>query len=197
MSITLEKLGKKIKLLRQKAGVLPEDLAPIVDVPSAVLSKIESGAVQPTVATLLKLAQYFDVPLEDFFSNVELSRPVEVVRAEEHEKVERKRATGQQAASYTFESLAPNLKDKHMQPFLIELDPGVKEDLQTLSHDGEEFIYCLEGSIDFHADKEVLNLRPGDSVYFHSKIPHALYGKGKSKSKAVAVVYTASERKKK
>src|SRR5262249_31139022 len=157
-----------IKTLRQEAGILPEDLAPIVGLTAPVFAKIESGAVKPTVATLLRLSQYFGVAMETFFAAHPLDRPLQVVRAEEHENVERKRATGAVAASYRYEALAPQLADKHMHPFIIELDPGVKENLPTLSHDGEEFIYVLEGSVDFHADKEIINLRPGDSIYFHS-----------------------------
>jgi len=182
-------IGEKIKLLRQKSGILPEDLAPILDLPGPILAKIENGVTQPTVATLLKLSQYFNISLETFFSDHPLDKPLQVVRAEEPEKAERPRATGKLAASYRFEALAPHLKDKHMQPFLIELDPGIEENLPILSHDGEEFLYVLEGSIDFHADKEIINLRPGDSIYFHSEIPHALYGKGDGKSRAVVVVY--------
>ena len=187
-------VGEKIKLLRQEAGILPEDLAPIVGLNAALFAKIEGGSLKPTVATLLKLSQYFGVPMETFFAAEPLDRPLQVVRAEEHEKVERKRATGTSAASYRYEALAPQLADKHMHPFIIELDSGVKENLPTLSHDGEEFIYVLEGSVDFHADQEVINLRPGDSIYFHSDIPHALYGKGRGKSRALAIVYP--ERKK-
>jgi quercetin dioxygenase-like cupin family protein len=188
-------IGEKIKLLRQKAGVLPEDLAPILDLPGAILAKIENGVIEPTVATLLKCSQYFDVSMESFFSDDPLDKPLQIVRAEEHDQVERKRASGDTPASYRYHALAPNLKAKNMQPFFITLDPATKEDLPTLSHEGEEFIYVLEGNIDFHADKEVLNLRPGDSIYFHSEIPHALYGKGAGKSTAVVVVYAKQKKK--
>ena len=183
-------IGEKIKLLRQKAGVLPEDLAPILDLSKPILAKIESGVIKPTVATLLKCSQYFDVPMESFFTKKTLDKPLQVTRAEEHEKIERPRASGEIAASYQYKALAPNLKDKHMQPFIIELDPGIKENLPTLSHEGEEFLYVLEGKIDFHADQEVIQLRSGDCIYFDSKIPHALYGKGSTKSRALALVYS-------
>lgn len=183
-------IGEKIKILRQKAGVLPEDLAPILDLSGPILAKIENGVMEPTVATLLKISQYFDVPMETFFADNLLDKPLQVTRAEEHEKIDRPRASGELAASYRYDALAPNFKDKHMQPFLVELDPGVEENLPALSHEGEEFLYVLEGLIDFHADKEVIQLRPGDCIYFDSKIPHAVYGKGKSKSRAVALVYS-------
>ena len=186
---TKNPLGERIKVLRQKAGILPEDLAPVLDLPNAVLAKIESGVVEPTVATLLKISQYFNVPMETFFSDEILKAPLQVVRAHELEKTERKRASGEVVASYKYWALAPKISNKNMQPFLIELDPNVKEDLPRLSHEGEEFFYVLEGHIELQAGKEVIQLKPGDCVYFQSEIPHAVYGRGKSKSRAVVVVY--------
>lgn len=182
-------MGQKIKILRQQAGVLPEDLAPIVDLTPPLLDRIEKGEVKPSVATLLKLSQYFNEPMEKFFSEKLLDKNLQVVRAGEQEKTDRKRASGAIATSYQFRSLAPNLKDKRMQPFFIELTPGLKEELPTLSHDGEEFLYVLSGKVEFHADKEVIELREGDSIYFHSNIPHALYAKGKAAAQCVVVVY--------
>ena len=49
--------------------------------------------------------------------------------------------------TYNYQALAYRLKDKRMEPFLVEFDSGIDEKPVPLSHEGEEFCYCLEGEI--------------------------------------------------
>ena len=48
---------------------------------------------------------------------------------------------------YGYESLAPHKKDRHMEPFLVSLEPS-KADEERSAHDGQEFIYVLEGAME-------------------------------------------------
>ena len=61
--------------------------------------------------------------------------------------------------------------------------------LSYFSHEGEEFIYLLEGTLEFRTENEQYVLNPGDSLYFESSIPHAYRALERKNAKALTVVY--------
>ncbi|RJP71517.1 MAG: cupin domain-containing protein, partial [Candidatus Abyssobacteria bacterium SURF_17] len=113
----------------------------------------------------------------------------EVVRRGEHKKVSRRPTPEKSPLSYSYEALSYRLTTRHMEPFLVEFDVDIDEDVPPLSHTGEEFVYVLDGEIEFHAEDEVVRLTKGDSLYFDSSMPHAFIGRGNVKPRAVVVIY--------
>jgi quercetin dioxygenase-like cupin family protein len=77
-----------------------------------------------------------------------------------------------------------------MEPFWIEFERKDEKDMSFLSHEGEEFIFVLEGSLEFRTKDEVHVLRAGDSVYFECDLPHSYRALGRKNAKAVAVVFS-------
>jgi quercetin dioxygenase-like cupin family protein len=77
-----------------------------------------------------------------------------------------------------------------MEPFLVEFECGSWDDALLYRHDGEEFIYLLQGELEFHYGQEVMILRPGDSIYYDSSEVHGYVALGNGKAQAVAVLYT-------
>ncbi len=182
-------LGNKIRTIREAKKLSIEDVAEKASLTSIVLSQIESGAVTPPVATLLKIAQALDTHIGDFFVDAAPRKRYEVVRKGEHKKVSRKPAPGKSPLSYSYEALAFRLEKRHMEPFLVEFDVDIDEEVAPLSHKGEEFVFVLEGELEFHAEDDVVRLEYGDSLYFDSNIPHAFIGKGNIRARAVIVIY--------
>jgi transcriptional regulator with XRE-family HTH domain len=186
------KLGRKIRTIREAKRLSIEQTAEKASISPIVLSQIENEAVTPPVATLLKIARALDAHIGDFFTDAPPQKRYEVVRKGEHKKVSRKPTPGKSPLSYSYEALAFRLTKRHMEPFLVEFDVDIKEEVPPLSHKGEEFVYVLDGDIEFHAEDEIVRLAPGDSLYFDSGIPHAFVGKGHSKARAVIVIYPES-----
>lgn len=182
-------LGNKIRTIREAKTLSIGDVAEKASLTSIVLSQIESGAVTPPVATLLKIAQALDTHIGDFFVEAAPHNRYEVVRKGEHKKVSRKPAPGKSPLSYSYEALAFRLEKRHMEPFLVEFDIDIDEEVPPLSHKGEEFVFVLEGELEFHAEEDVVHLEHGDSLYFDSNIPHAFIGKGNIRARAVIVIY--------
>ena len=182
-------LGRKIRTIREAKKLSVEEAAEKASLTAIVLSQIESGAVTPPVATLLKIAQALDTHIGDFFIEAAPRKRYEVVRKSEHKKVSRKPAPGKSPLSYSYEALAFRLEKRHMEPFLVEFDIDIDEEVPPLSHKGEEFVFVLEGEIEFHAEDDVVRLTSGDSLYFDSNIPHAFIGKGTVKARAIVVIY--------
>jgi len=89
-----------------------------------------------------------------------------------------------------YESLAYPKADKHMEPFHIQFEVKKKEDLVFLTHKGEEFIYVLEGQLEFIYEEETISLDPGIvSIRFqHSPCFRAV---GKKNALAIDVIYAS------
>ena len=74
-----------------------------------------------------------------------------------------------------------------MEPFFLE--PAFDEKA-VFMHEGEEFMYVLEGVHEFVYDNKRYILKEGDSIYFDSRIPHTGRSIGKKKAKILAVMYS-------
>jgi len=167
-----------------------DDLAAKLNLSKVLLAQIEEDVVPPTVATLLNISKHLSVNIDHFFADAESSGRIEVVRAGErlsvhHEDVPDAR---QGRLTYNYESLAYRLAKKKMEPFYVEFE-GEAGDEQRLSHDGEEFIFVIEGEIELEFGEETYRLGPGDAAYYHASVPHDMRGVGAKKAKAVVVLH--------
>ena len=104
-------------------------------------------------------------------------------------KVIDSRYFGREESGYYYEALAFKKSKKFMEPFLVEFKRKKLEKLSYFSHEGEEFLYVLRGTLEFRTEDRQYVLDPGDSLYFESSIPHAYRAVGKSNVKALTVVY--------
>lgn len=180
-------IGKKINALRERKNISLENLARQVSLTPVLMSQIEQDVVPPTVATLLNIARVLDVGIDHFFQT-ETMDDVELTRANEALKVSHSNDPDSGRLQYDYRKLSYRLKGKSMEPFLVEFDPDVEEELIPLTHDGEEFCYCLEGEIEFISNDKSIRLQRGDSLYYFSKTPHVLRGHGPGKPKALFVL---------
>ena len=71
------------------------------------------------------------------------------------------------------EKLGSSAGRVRLQPSLIRFEPASESGLQPLTNEGQEFIYCLSGQLDYTVAGRVLMLEPGDSLYFSAKIHHS------------------------
>jgi quercetin dioxygenase-like cupin family protein len=92
---------------------------------------------------------------------------------------------------YIFEDLAPAKKGKNMEPFIVTVGFDRKIDVQKeFRHDGEEFIYVLEGRLEFFFEGENFILEKGDSAYFDADRPHSGRSLGTNEAKILIVMYS-------
>ena len=183
------KIGNKIRELRQKRHYTVEDLATKTGVPKSLLSEIESGEGSPPIATLINLAKALNIGMAYFFDEVEKAVNISVTRAGERIVVQRRPHHHEGEVDYIYESLEMNKPDKHMEPFLVEFKPMDRNDMIFMYHRGEEFLYLLEGALEFRTDDRVEVLNPGDAIYFESEINHSFRALEKT-ARAVVVVWS-------
>ena len=187
-------IGKTICSLREEKQIPLEKLAEQVSLNPTLLSQIEADVVPPTLATLLNVAKVLDVKVDYFFTQKEVIEKIELTRSNERLSVTKSRESDQARMTYNYQALSYRLKDKRLEPFLVEFDSTIEENLIPLSHEGEEFCFCLEGEIEFITDETRIVLKPGDSLHFYSHVPHVLRGIGPGTPKALFVLLPAKEK---
>jgi quercetin dioxygenase-like cupin family protein len=98
--------------------------------------------------------------------------PYSIVRKDERRKVSRFASKNGVKYGYSYESLGFEKKDRHMEPFLVTLEPATVKSAKTSIHEGEEFIFVLGGEMEVTLGDHTDILYPGDSIYYDSTIPH-------------------------
>lgn len=181
-------IGRKIRKLRKDERLTLQDLSALSGLSKPLLSQIENDQVIPPLATLLKIAKGLKVGIHFFFEEEEDRQKFVLLRNADL-KSSRRRAGNDSPQSYLYHSLAPGMRHKSMEPFLVEFEAGAWNDSLLYKHDGEEFIYLLAGELEFHYGQEIMTLKAGDSIYYDSSESHGYISLGSEKAKAVAVLY--------
>ncbi|MBI1919760.1 MAG: helix-turn-helix transcriptional regulator [Geobacter sp.] len=180
-------IGAKIKKLRLAKKLTLQAVAKETGFSPALISQIENNNVSPPIATLSRLAKFFDVKIGVFFAEDEEEYRYEVVRKGERKLVPRVISRAGTSQGYSYESLSWRKQNKKMEPFILAVAEKAAEE-NTYSHDGEEFLYIMQGVAELLLDEERITLEEGDCVYFDSSIKHRLLSKDGSEVKALAVV---------
>lgn len=182
-------IGMKIRRLRQDRRMTLQDLAEATGLSKPLLSQIENEQVIPPLATLLRIAKAFKVGLHSFFQEEGTSKCI-LIRAGESKRLQRRPVLGEDAPPYTYHSLAFGKKNRNLEPFLVEFDERDWRDDLLVSHEGEEFLFLLEGELELHYADQVMVMGTGDSVYYDSTEPHGFVARGDTRPRAVAVLYS-------
>jgi transcriptional regulator with XRE-family HTH domain len=183
------KVGENVKQIREKKGLSLEDISQRTGLRVKLLAEIEKGEISPPLGTIIKLAKALDMKMGYFISGAE-DLPYTIVRKNDRKLVSRYDAKTSDQYGYEFSSLAPYKKNRHMEPLIVTLEPSDIEELSA--HDGQEFIYVLEGTMEVRLGEENHLLEPGDAIYYDSCVPHLVKCHGKHTTKILAVLYTES-----
>ena len=182
-------LGSRIRRLRLKKGLTLKDISLLTGLSKPLLSQIENNNASPPIATLLKISKALGVTIGYFFQALESPDRIVLVRREDRNEIMRRIHEEASVVGYRYESLAYPRLDKHMEPFIVEVEPRGEKDLIFYNHSGEEFLFVLEGELEFRGSDKILVLEKGDSLYFDSHTPHALRGLNGKKASVLSVIY--------
>lgn len=161
-------VGREIKRYRIKAGLTVAELAGAAGLSSGMLSKVENGQISPSLGTLQALARGLNVPLTSLFKQFEKSADASYVPAGQGLLIERKGTR----AGHQYQLLGHSVgKPVHMEPYLITI-PEETDVFPVFQHEGLEFLYVLEGEMNYRYGDHLYTLRPGDSLHFDSGTPH-------------------------
>jgi transcriptional regulator with XRE-family HTH domain len=180
-------IGAKIKELRRSKKLTLQDVANETGFSPALLSQIENNNVSPPIATLSKIAHFFDIRIGRFFEESEEECPFEVLRSDEHTVIPRVVSQDGSTHGYFYESLSVRKKNKKMDPFLLTLNEKVTN-TDTYSHNGEEFLFVMKGTAELLLDDQRIVLNEGDCVYFDANLKHRLLSSSCDEVKVMVVV---------
>ena len=162
-------IGLVLREKRQAQSLTIADVAGLAGVSRGMLSKIENGQVSPSLDTLRRIAAALGMTLAQLFKNLDVPEGgAQHVKAGEGLEVVR-RGTRR---GHTYHLLAYDQGPrKQVEPFLITMDDA-SEVFPMFTHPGVEFIYMLEGRIEYRHGRSTYLLEPGDSLTFRGSIPH-------------------------
>jgi len=180
-------IGAKIKRLRLAKKLTLQAVARETGFSPALISQIENNNVSPPIATLSKIAKFFDVKIGIFFTEDEEEYRYEVVRKDERKLIPRVISRAGTNQGYSYESLSFRKQNKKMEPFLLTVSEKATEE-NTYSHDGEEFLFVMKGTAELVLEDERITLGEEDCVYFDSSLRHRLLSKDGDEVKVLAVV---------
>ena len=161
-------LGNQIRSLRRQQDLSISDLASAAGLSNGMLSKIENGAISPSLASLQSIANVLQTPLSSLFASFEERQDCSFVRAGTGVTIDRRGTK----IGHIYQLLGHVLRgDVVVEPYLITL----REDAAAhtgFRHSGVEFIYMLEGEVDYRHGSETYRLEAGDSLLFDSSALH-------------------------
>jgi transcriptional regulator with XRE-family HTH domain len=187
----LDKIGvvEKIRKLRRNKNITLKALSKETGLTVGYLSRIENSQTLPPIPTLDRIARGLgtdicyllleekETHLRDHDPNFLLVKKKDIAEY----KLPRNPQRG-----YHFEGLALEMQVKNMHPYLIiaEFEFG-----DSQQHDGEEFIYILEGSLEFLYGSNRYVLEEGDCAYFYAHLPHCARSIGKKRAHVLTIIY--------
>lgn len=182
------RLGEKVATVRESLGLSRDQLAERSGCDVAVIASIEAGDIVPSLAPLIKISRALGVRLGTLLDDDTQVGPV-VTRADEADAVARLKSleTGAASGTLDFFSLAAGKTARHMEPFLIDVNPSAERSLS--GHEGEEFLYVIGGELEVAYGKDLITLGAGDSIYYDSIVPHQVRAAGDTAARILAVVY--------
>jgi transcriptional regulator with XRE-family HTH domain len=181
----VEEIGARIKNLRKEKGLSLDELSKLTGFEVDLLDRIEKDEVQPQLGTVIKLSKALDSAFGRIVSGVG-NKIYSITRINERKVISRSTSHKGQRKAYTYMSLAPEVKGRHMEALLVQLEEDPEEEISV--HEGEEFIFALDGVVKMKIGQDAFELEPGDSVYYLSTTPHHISAKS-GKATILAVLY--------
>jgi len=186
--------GERIAEIRKTYSISREDLAERSGVSADLISRIEDDGHIPDLAPLIKIARGLGVRLGTLLDDHEKLGPVICRTGEAASSTRFKTGLPEGADAKSghhgmgFNALAADKNGRHMEPFIVTIESDAQQDKSA--HEGEEFIYVLEGNLALEYGVDKNTLKQGDSVYYDSIVPHRVFSADNNPVKILAVIYT-------
>jgi len=176
-----ESVGPKIRSLRKQKGLTLREAAEQSKRSSSLLSLIERGVVNPSLSTLISIAEVMQIPISQLVMEDSDSEEFSPSLMKPNE---RKILTTE--GRVQFQLLSRNV-NVHFEFILNEWPPGSSTGKQPYTHGGEECGLLLEGELEVEVNGKLYHMKPGDSITLNSSVPHRITNSGKERALAVWV----------
>lgn len=163
-----EVIALNVRALRVQSGLSVSDMADRVGISKAMLSKIENAQTSCSLSTLGRLAAGLDVPVTSLFRGADAEREAAFTAAGTGARIVRNGTK----VGHEYELLgALRGQHKRLETLLVTLTEH-SETYPLFQHPGTEFIYLLEGIMEYGHSRSTYRLGPGDSLQFDGEGAH-------------------------
>jgi len=173
----LEPVGKRIKKARTQKKMPFERLANETGFSIEYLKKIEAGKEIPPVGALLQISRALE--LDSGY----------LLREQEANLKTRVKAFTKRTENYAYTTLTPGAENKHLKAFKVAVDPRQDHKGVGYQHEGEEFVFILQGEMEIIVGDHVNRLKNGDSLHFNAGIRHRMRNVGEVPAEMLVVIY--------
>ncbi|MDO9546321.1 MAG: helix-turn-helix domain-containing protein [Pelolinea sp.] len=173
-------VGQRLHELRTAQGLSIRYLAKMSGLNFNTLSLIENEKTSPNVSTLQQLAKALQVPVTAFFEQTRVYKDVVFQKVGERPRTILPHGT--------LEDLGAGLTLGEGTPLLLTLEAGANSGPDVIVHTGQEFVYCLEGSLVYSVGEKEYYLDIGDSLIFEAYIPHRWENRGNTLSRSTLII---------
>ena len=174
------RIGANLKTFRIESGLSQKSLAEATQLSPTLISRIENGLLRPSIATLERISQSLKVDIGYFFRDEE-KRQYCISQRERRKNVPSQRG-------YALETLIEGMENHFMDPAIVCLRGKEEEKkVQLATHEGQEFMYVLEGKMELILGSKRFVLKQGDAAYWNGSVPHKGVGLGKKPARSLNV----------
>lgn len=173
-------MGNNIRQLREARGLTQQQMARISGVPRPTWANLESGAANPTLAVLIKVATALQVSLEELISPPRATSKfyaAATLPVRQRGKVTVRRLLPEPIAGLEIER--------------VELPPGAGMAGIPHTPGTREYLTCERGEVELSESGRVWKLGPGDVVVFRGDQSHGYRNPGREPAIAYSVIALA------
>jgi transcriptional regulator with XRE-family HTH domain len=171
-------IGVKLKELRLQKNLSLEQIATEIGVTRSFLSQVEKNKTSPSISSLIKILGVLNIKMADFFREIEHTPGVVL-------KKEQRKIFSDQKTKVHVASLSTGFNSPQMEPFYAEMEKGATSEF--IYSQGQSFCFILTGALELTLGDETYTLKPGDSAYFDSSVPHRWKVIGNKKASGIWV----------
>lgn len=181
-------IGQKIKTLRSERKLTLDQLAKLSGVSKSMLSQIERGLTNPTLATIWSLTQSLGIDIADLLSDARSDNNNELFLdvTKEHQTPEIQSADGK----CNLRILGPIDKVSETEWYDLVLEPGGVLESEGHGKGTMEHITVLGGALNVRNSQTARSIAEGDTARYQADVPHYIENKGKTSARALMVVLT-------
>jgi XRE family transcriptional regulator, regulator of sulfur utilization len=181
------RVGAALAALRERRGLSLDEVSRQAGVSKSMLSQIERGHANPTVAVVWRLATAFGVPLGDLLGDDKPAEPL-LATVPAHATPLLASPDGKCALRI----LGPIDLAGRFEWYLLSVQPGGALDSRAHEPGSREHLTVHAGTLEVRAGAESARLRAGETARYAVDVPHRIHNPAKSAAQALLVVIHAA-----
>jgi transcriptional regulator with XRE-family HTH domain len=184
MEANLLDIGPRLRELRRARRHSQQTLAEAAGLTKSTVCKVETGRIIPTLPVLFALLRALEENAEDFFQGSRFEGPPPYTHRSKAAAKPLERELASRGFDY-LQLLEADTRDFALRAVILEVEPGSSREKVTTA--AYEYKYMLSGHLEYEIGDDVLNLAPGDSLFYDGRIPHVPHNRGDQPARMLVV----------